>query len=445
MKSKISKILGAALMLMAVALFSSCEEKIEVDEDALLGKIEVTLAAPEGTINYQFLGSSLTLTNIIDGAEHNLQTDKNGKAVFEKLTAGTYNLSVVGSNTTGSLNNIPVSSGNTTAVTIPLTKVNASKGLVIKEVFYSGHSFDYDLYAACGFKDYFVEIFNNSNDTLYLDNLHIAEAWNQTAMTSATSAVTPILEDKSLDHNYIYSQMIVKIPGSGKEHPLLPGKSFLLATNAMNFKEEVKNMHEMMGEEADPENLKHIIDLTCADMETYAVDFMEAQGAEGEPDFDFDNPAVPNAENVYFEAKLNRHFALEYTGSSIILFKPAKELDKSNIIKYSYKTKDESDLKNISLMKIDAKEIIDGCDAVYDAQNSCWKRLTKMIDAGFIYVPDEMEYGGSTNYSVRRKLDAKMSNANGRCYLMDTNNSSNDFEAVEIPTPKAGYAGYDIR
>lgn len=69
--------------------------------------------------------------------------------------------------------------------------------------------------------------------------------------------------------------------------------------------------------------------------------------------------------------------------------------------------------------------------------------MPSFIDKGFGYIPNDD--GGLTNYSQRRKIDEEKTKAAGRLVLMDSNNTSSDFEPVDPPTPKGGYAGYDIK
>lgn len=440
---KVLKFLSMAAIAMTMLFSASCSD--DDDPVSYLGGISAKLVAPEGTTAFSVQGLEVKLMNVVDQTEKVATSDAEGVVLFEKLTAGAYNLTVNNDKVTAVINGIKVVAKQTTELLVPLQKVHPHEGLVVKEVFYSGHSMMYDMYAVCGFKDSFIEIFNNSQDVIYLDGLHIAEAWNQTAMDSPTAARTPILEDTSLDHNYVYTHMVMKIPGSGKEHALQPGKSFLIATNALNFRDEITKTLTDLGETPDPEAMSHILDMTNADMETYAVPYIQKNGGVGEVDFDFDNPNVANVETVYLEQKEATYFLLQILGSSIILFQPDAEMGKQDLVSYRYQTLDEESKREIALMKVPVDKIIDGCDFVYSADNARWKRLPSQIDAGFQWVPDEMEAYCCMGYSVRRVLDAEKSAKAGRCVLKDTNNSSNDFEAVMDPTPKGGYAGFDIK
>ena len=62
-----------------------------------------------------------------------------------------------------------------------------------------------------------------------------------------------------------------------------------------------------------------------------------------------------------------------------------------------------------------------------NAETGDYKRLPASIDAGFNYIE-----GTYTGKSVRRK---EAETVNGRKVLQDTNNSTNDFEVLDTPTP----------
>lgn len=88
-------------------------------------------------------------------------------------------------------------------------------------------------------------------------------------------------------------------------------------------------------------------------------------------------------------------------------------------------------------MKIPVDCIIDGVDFVNDMQSARWKRLPDVVDIGFGYIPDD--WGSLTNYSQRRKIDAEATAKAGHTIFLDTNNTTNDFEPINPPTPKGGF------
>ena len=176
-------------------------------------------------------------------------------------------------------------------------------------------------------------------------------------------------------------------------------------------------------------------------METYAVAWMQSQGKDGNEAFDLDNPDVPNVDNIYMT---NDYFYMDATGSAPVIFRSEKEISKDDIFTYKYVSPTlGAEAQEIQLIKIPTTAVIDGADFVNNAESARWKRIPNFIDKGFGFIPNDE--GTLTNFSQRRKIDEAKTKAAGRLVLMDTNNSSSDFEPVDPPTPKGGYEGYVIK
>lgn len=453
MKTFIQRIWQTGIcVMMAVAILSSASCTDDDTNESYLGSMSVKLVAPENLEEVTFTDLTISILNTADGTTKTEKSSAEGTATFVDLIAGAYNVTVTGTTgddivINGVKNGVMVQSQERTEVSVQLVATlpvpeDPYAGLVIKEVFYSGESFLYDPFTATMMKDFFFELFNNSDKTIYLDGLYVADLWTPATSDSESAPTYSIREDPSLDHDYLYSNLVIRIPGSGEEHPLEPGKSFLVALNAINFKAEVERAGNEYEMPVDPESLAHIIDLSTADMETYAVQWLQTQGRDGNEYFDLDNPNVPNVENIYYDAYTDLFF-MDMTGASLIVFNPEKELTSDDIFVYTYQSQSETGTSERALMKIPANCVIDGVDFVNNRESARWKRLPDTIDMGFGYIPDDD--GGMTNHSQRRKIDKEASAKAGRCILQDTNNTTNDFEAVDPPTPKAGYEGYNIR
>lgn len=435
----LSGVLGVAM----IAGFTSCDK----NEDSYLGTLKVTVTVPEADPTVSAEGVTVTITNSSDLAQTSANTDASGVVEFKDLVAGSYNVSAsakgeaAGVSFNAVKSGVAVTSSSTTEIALSLEVTTSSPNLVIKEIFYSGESLDYDEWGAAAMKDFFIEIFNNSAEPVSLDGLYIGDTWTPETVSTNAGTDVSILEDNSLDHNYIYLCAAVRIP-EGSNMTLDPGKSFVLAMNAINFREESRKAVIDMEGTPDEEKLKHIIDLSTADMETYTVKWLTDQGLDANyaEYFDLDNPDVPNAENIYLAPDIRPAFFWEYNGGSPVIFRSDKTFGNDDIITYNYKY--NGDPKDVALLKVPVNSVIDGADFVGTAESGKWKRLPNLIDKGFNYVP-----GGdntNTNYSQRRKIDEEATKAAGRLILMDTNNTSADFEAVEPPTPKGGYVGYEL-
>ena len=427
-------------IVSAAVAFVSCDT---MGDESYLGTVTVTLTAPEGMEDFDFAAISVTSVNTSDKVSTTVKADESGKAVISGLTAGSYNITASGKidqiAINGVRNSVLVRSKENTDVEIELLVAGSASGLVIKEVFYSGHSYLYDVAAVTMFKDCFVELFNNSDEPIALDGLYIANLWSPSKNDEPDDPQYTMVTDPSLDKDYVYADIVVRIPGSGSDYVLEPGKSFLVAQNAIDFNKELRNSLEDMEMPIDEEALAHIIDLSKADMETYAVTWMQAQNRDGNDYFDLDNPMVPDVENIYYEANKD-FFQFEPIGASVVIARPGASLSDNDIYTYSYTHKGEQ--KEKVLMKILVASVLDGVDFVANIESGKWKCLPNSIDLGFGYIPDDI--GGATNFSLRRKIDEERTSAAGRLVLSDTNNTTNDFEAIDPPTPKGGYAGYEL-
>ena len=435
--------LTGILFCMTAAGFMSVSCMDNMDDESYLGSLSVTVEAPEAYPDMELSGLTVSILSTADGVQSTQTTDDKGTALFEELTAGTYNVSVSGTYEGTSINGVDngvlVESQLTAYSTVSLTATTVDLdspyyGLIIKEVFYSGHSYNYDPATATMLKDQFFELYNNGDKAIYLDGVHIADAWTPATSDFESAPAVSMREDPNLDHNHVYASLVIRIPGDGDDYLLEPGESFLVATNAINFKEEVRRAAEEYETTVDQTQLSHIIDLSVANMETYAVQWLQDQGRTGNDYFDLDNPDVPNMDNVYIADPYD-YFLLDMSGGSLIVFKPEEELTDEDVMIYTY-TRD-GNVNEQALMKIPVDCIIDGADFVNNMESARWKRLPDVVDIGFGYIPNDD--GSMTNFSQRRKVDAEASAKAGRTIFQDTNNTTNDFEPIDPPTPKGGF------
>lgn len=428
----------------AAVAFVSCDT---MGDESYLGTVTVTLTAPESMDNFDFTAISVTAVNTSDKVSSTVKADEAGKAVISGLTAGSYNITASGKidqiAINGVRNSVLVKSKENTDVEIELLVAGSASGLVIKEVFYSGHSYLYDAGMVAMYKDCFVELFNNSDEPISLDGLYIANLWSYAKRETGDNPEYSMVTDPSLDKDYVYADIVVRIPGSGSDYVLEPGKSFLVAQNAIDFNKELREAIEdpdcWFAESVTEEGLAHVIDLSKADMETYAVTWMQGKGRDGNEMFDLDNPNVPNVENVYYEDSKD-FFQIDVNGASVVIARLEKALSDEDLYTYRYTVGGTSNEK--ILMKIPVASVLDGVDNTGNLESGKWKCLPNSIDLGFGYIPDDI--GGATNFSMHRVIDKERTSAAGRLVLSDTNNTTNDFEAIDPPAPKGGYAGYEL-
>lgn len=417
-KSILEKLLSLKALVILLLLISTGCEKDENPED-FLGSITVQVQLKDGLGDISVENLNISLVNIQDNIERKSLTNVQGIANYESLPAGIYNINISESREdglyylTGSLNNIVVEMKQNTIANVTVDAFNPEANFVIKEVYHPGAA---DAYVSM-FKDQFIEIFNNSSETIYADSLYIACLFPESPQTSEA----PLAASHDIT-KFVYAEMIERVPGTGKQYPIAPGKSFVVALNAINFKEGNPNADKA-------------IDNSNADFERYAVDWLEAQGRNANPYFDFDNPDVPNMTNIFMSDK-HTIFIMEINGPSIVIFRSDKEFDSSDVYDYNYTTAYGSPAE-VNLVKIPVENIIDGIDIMENSTLGDWKRLPTSIDASFTYLKAD---GGSfySGQSIRRKIDDVATAKFGRVVLQDTNNSNADFETLDTPDPR-GY------
>ena len=392
-----------ALLVLINVLFTSCKKD---NFEALVTSTVTIKAKYPSTYSQEFAnGATITLTNIADASVKTAVTSSTGEAIFKEVLPGSYsitanrNLTDVEAQTLTGISKAITLNGvvNTAAVVgaqnptfqVPL-QGSAVGNLLIKEVYYTGSP------TASGgtyFSDQFVEIYNNSTDTLYLDNLCIADVFGNSGLINPTSLPTPFNTDK--DNSYASS--IWRIPGTGKQRPLAPGASIIIAQDGVNHKDATLNPNSP-------------VDLSKADWETYN---------ERPDNRDADAPGVPNLDRVYFTGGFD--WLMPVFGPSLVIFR-------ADFAKLEQVPIPGAAATIAPRIKIPNAVIIDGVEFLKDGSSATFKRLPVALDAGFSFADNTYN-----KQSLRRKVSTTINN---RRVLQDNNNSTADFEKIALPTPK---------
>lgn len=256
-------------------------------------------------------------------------------------------------------------------------------GLVIRELYYAGSP---GVGEAHYFSDQFVEVFNNSTETQWLDGLCVADLHGPAGEINPGTAPTPFGGDESA----VVAESVWQVPGSGREHPLAPGEAAVLAHDGTN--------HAPMSP----------LDLSDADWESYN---------ERTDMRDVDHPTVPNLTRVVFNGGLD--WLLPVFGGSVVLFRidDTASLERVAVRGFSGRR-----------VRVPAAVVLDAVDALMDGESARYKRVPASLDRGFAHV------GGTyTGESLRRRVVARVA---GRVVVQDTDDSAEDFEVVATPTPR---------
>lgn len=395
------KTLFSSFVLLVLGLaMSSCNK--DVVPTVL---VNVKVLFPNNYSQPNAVGVKVTLTNKADGAAQTATTDANGTAAFTDVLPGTYDLAASKSLTameaqslTGFAQALELNASRNGVVIMEIPSPlalelrlagSALGNLVIKEVYYTGSRT-----AAGGtyFSDQFVEIYNNSTDTIFVDGLCIADVYGAAGQINTTTRPTEFQADMA--NTYLSS--VWRIPGKGKERPLLPGQSIIIAQDGVNHKDPTLNPNSP-------------VDLSKADWETFN---------ERPDNRDADAPAVPNLERLYFTGGFD--WLLPVFGPGVIIFRTPDfdKLEKTAIPGSTLAPR----------IKLPNAQIIDAFEAVQNGNSSNFKRVPTALDAGFFFADDTYN-----QQSARRKVAATIGS---RRVLQDTNNSTNDFQKINAPTPK---------
>ena len=394
-------------ILLLIMVYSSlnwaCKKR---DNTVQTATVQVKVMYPDNYSEQNVANAEVKLTSKSIGSVFSASTSSSGIAVFQDVIPGTYDVTVTkalngpeAQNLTGISQAITLNASKTDVVVSPVggstielkLSGSAAGSLLIKEVYFTGSRTPS---GGTYFSDQFVEIYNNSTDVIFLDGLCIADIFGNSGLINATSLPSPFRTDA--DNSY--ASNVWRIPGTGKQFPLNPGTSIVIAQDGVNHKEATLNPNSP-------------VDLSKADWETYN---------ERPDNRDADAPGVPNLEKVYFTGGFD--WLITVFGPGLVIFR----------------TDDFSKLERLTVpgststreyIKIPNTIVIDAFEALKDAGSTSFKRIPVALDAGFVFASDTY-----TSESFRRKTRTTI---NGRRVLQDTNNSANDFERLTKPSPKA--------
>lgn len=246
---------------------------------------------------------------------------------------------------------------------------------------------------------YFI-IYNNTFDTLYADGIVLLESkLKQTTQIG----LNPDFRSKSFTVDAMY-----RIPGNGTEVPVAPGNCLLIVDNAMDHTVVNSNSFNLLN----------------ADYEWYDVSTSASIT-------DVDNPDIPNLDKIYCYT-LTIWTPNNQGNTTFALGRLPEALTAENYLaQYKY-TYDYTTTTQAGTFEMSADTYLFPNEWIIDAVNLCpsqkFQWLTSpTLDAGYAYVAATGSDANRYGKAVRRKIDFMYNN---HPVLIDTNNSSNDFEMV---------------
>ena len=284
---------------------------------------------------------------------------------------------------------------------LKLFETTEVEGFVIEEIFFTGVLTPQGKqYYGCSY----FKIKNNTDKLLYADSLAICES----QFVSTTNwDYQPDIRSEAMSVCAVYM-----IPGSGKDVPVQPGETLLIADIAIDHRQANPNGYDLSG----------------ADFEWY-------DDSPNPRIQDIDNPLVPNLEKIYCYTLTiwvphNRGFR-SYGLAKIKVDKETYLRD--YIYEYSYTMNLPQGAFPMTSKgyKVPNEWFEDVVNCSVESKY-VWNLVDPSLDAGWTYCGkidhDKTRY----NKSVRRKI--AYTTRDGREVLLDTNNSTYDFEHEARPS-----------
>ena len=389
-----------AIAFAALPLALSCRREAPAGTEAFL--LEFTMPE-ECHSNAFYAGQKVYLRG---GVDYEFETDICGMVTVPSVVPGIYDI-VTGMELTGAqykaLLKEPAAVEDNARVMVGVSLMNQKifeaedfkisltaavlKGLLISKVYYSGTRDNMDRTYTT---DSYVEIFNNSDEVLYIDGKYLGLA----------ESVTPAAYPAKDNPDSIYMRQIVRFPGGGTDYPVQPGGNIVVAAkSARNHIESAATS----------------VDLSHADFEVKPIE------GSGNPDVPM-LPLISNSTNIQV---LN---LISGGPNAVVLFETDEDVLSWPEVYQRGKTSGEM------FRRIHKSVVIDGVECLrkpaQTAPDVNTKRLQGDIDAGYAVIT---AVNGYNHESVERKVSRT---EGGRVYLMDTNNSSADFTVCTDPTPR---------
>lgn len=391
---------------------------------------------------------TVIMKNNATGDQITGKTDANGDLILNAVLPGNYSVQAelqlkqseyeqqIGEETSyeivhfGGFDEKVTINANTSSKLLRITSGNLGD-LVIKQYYYAGS----DTKLGANFRDQFIEIHNNSDQTIYADGLYLVFLEGNINNNPTTYTLSNGQYDWSktagggsaANTDYVYSNILIKIPGSGSQYPILPGKSIVIAQTAINHKMPFDDINGTGVAIQEPDRT---VDLSHADFETYMGDYNTSIGKKPFA-WDIQNIMVPDMLVSYWSIASN-DLILNVNSMLGLGILRATDTEVATWKKVAAPKAPTGTL----FLQIPKNFIIDGID-ITDKEQKVPKDFPADIDASRTFIVNAVGQaeGTFTGLSVIRKTKEII---NGRVVLQDTNNSANDF--VTIKANPRGYA-----
>ena len=395
------------MLLAASTVFTACSSD---DDPFVVENGTVTIEMPINVSQVVLNSFEGTVTNVQSGEVTRLaspvKSGENYVITIPSLTEGKYNIAAKGNisfvkdGVAGSTD-FEVSSSDValneqqTAVKLVVSSFKAEGGFVISEICTTGtltpQNKNYN-------NDAYFIITNNSDVVLYADSIVLVESQFQSS-SSGQNPWSPDVRPYAIPAGAVFM-----IPGNGKSHPVQPGQSFVIANNAMDHRTANENSY----------------DLTGADFEVY----LDNAGNSMDTDYD-----TPNLEYIWCYTQTIWIPSIQQNRSyAIARMKENKETFLANHSETPTYTAASGKLMESKQVQIPNEWVLDAVN-MGTGDDFGWFVISETLDAGWVAGRANSKDTTQRGTAVKRKKDSA-----GK--YIDTNNSTNDMEARQVPSLK---------
>lgn len=405
------KILMSMTLLLTLCFsFVSCSEDKD-DSQTPKTSAKINLELPINIQAKDFKNALVQLTNkatkVVYSVKEFSKTEKGYTAEIKDIPVGTYSVLAHGILTyeaggkevsieVNTINeNVQITENSSNQINLLLNVSTGKEGFVISEIFFRGTQTPN---GKAYFADQYIKITNNTSKLMYADSLVIME-----------SAFT-----NGVKHKYIKDYRnegfaagaIYMIPGKGKDVPVKPGETLLLALNGKNHKSVNANS----------------FDLSNANFEFYDVSTNNYKDEQNANVKDLERIFTTSASILVLNMRGNKAYAIGKIQGTI------KDFLKNNYYEAQYNNDVNGKLMTQKAYFLPSAWIIDAVNVDMKDNPHDWNIIPVSMDNGFTYCSDNAKDKSGIGTAVVRKMK------NGK--YVDTNNSTNDFTPKATPTVK---------
>ncbi|MES5005230.1 DUF4876 domain-containing protein [Prevotella disiens] len=405
------KILMSMTLLLTLCFsFVSCSEDKD-DSQTPKTSAKINLELPINIQAKDFKNALVQLTNkatkVVYSVKEFSKTEKGYTAEIKDIPVGTYSVLAHGILTyeaggkevsieVNTINeNVQITENSSNQINLLLNVSTGKEGFVISEIFFRGTQTPN---GKAYFADQYIKITNNTSKLMYADSLVIME-----------SAFT-----NGVKHKYIKDYRnegfaagaIYMIPGKGKDVPVKPGETLLLALNGKNHKSVNASS----------------FDLSNANFEFYDVSTNNYKDEQNANVKDLERIFTTSASILVLNMRGNKAYAIGKIQGTI------KDFLKNNYYEAQYNSEVNGKLMTNKSYFLPSAWIIDAVNVDMKDNPHDWNIIPVSMDNGFTYCSDNAKDKSGIGTAVVRKMK------NGK--YVDTNNSSEDFTPKAKPTVK---------